>query len=247
MSGQTNAARYLPAGDAALVVEFGSEISDAINDKVQAMGKSILDAQLPGVREVIPTFRSLMVTFDPVQTHFSALCRKLKKLEKNCQISEGTKKRVIKIPCCYGGAFGPDMADLAAHAGMSEQEVIAVHSGTDYRIYMMGFLPGFAYLGGLDKRLEMPRLKTPRVRILAGAVGIGGSQTGVYPLDSPGGWRLIGRTPLELYDPKHSPYILCHAGEYIRFVPISPEEYQTIREQVTAGTYQLETEEVSVC
>ncbi len=247
MSGQTNAARYLPAGDAALVVEFGSEISDAINDKVQAMGKSILDAQLLGVREVIPTFRSLMVTFDPVQTHFSALCRKLKKLEKNCQISEGTKKRVIKIPCCYSGAFGPDMADLAAHAGMSEQEVIAVHSGTDYRIYMMGFLPGFAYLGGLDKRLEMPRLKTPRVRIPAGAVGIGGSQTGVYPLDSPGGWRLIGRTPLELYDPKHSPYILCHAGEYIRFVPISPEEYETIREQVTAGTYQLETEEVSVC
>ena len=103
MSGQTNTARYLPAGDAALVVEFGSEISDAINDKVQAMGKSILDAKLPGVREVVPTFRSLMVTFDPAQTHFSALCRKLKKLEKCCQVSGGTKKRVIKIPCCYGG------------------------------------------------------------------------------------------------------------------------------------------------
>ena len=146
----------------------------------------------------------------------------------------------MKIPVCYGGDFGPDLSDVAEHAGMSAEEVIAIHSGHDYLIDMLGFLPGFAYLGGLDERLHTPRLATPRTRIEPGAVGIGGAQTGIYPLASPGGWRIIGRTPVRPYDPDRESPILYAAGDYLRFVPITPQEFSLIETQVESGTYECE-------
>ena len=137
-----------------------------------------------------------------------------------------TPHHVVEIPVCYGGSYGEDLKDVAAHAGLTEEEVIKLHSSVDYNIYMLGFLPGFPYLGGLDPKLFTPRLDNPRTKIPEGSVGIGGEQTGIYPLESPGGWRLIGRTPLKLYDPDREQPFLYQAGDYIRFVPITAEEYE---------------------
>ncbi|MGN0168708.1 MAG: 5-oxoprolinase subunit PxpB [Acetatifactor sp.] len=244
----TKKTRYLPAGDSALVVEFGNEVSEKLNTKVQQMSEKIVKASrtamLSGVGEVIPTFRSLLVTYDPLATDFELLKNRLMKLEEEIQEETKTSRRILKIPCCYGGRYGLDLADLMEYTGLSREEVIERHSSVDYRIYMMGFLPGFAYLGGLDKKLEMPRLKTPRVKIPAGAVGIGGSQTGVYPMDSPGGWRLIGGTPVDFYDPEREEPILCKAGEYIRFVPITMDDYYDIRHMILRNEYCVEAEEV---
>lgn len=244
----TKKTRYLPAGDSALVVEFGNEVSEKLNTKVQQMSEKIVKASraamLSGVGEVIPTFRSLLVTYDPLATDFELLKNRLMKLEEEIQEETKISRRILKIPCCYGGRYGLDLADLMEYTGLSREEVIERHSSVDYRIYMMGFLPGFAYLGGLDKKLEMPRLKTPRVKIPAGAVGIGGSQTGVYPMDSPGGWRLIGGTPVDFYDPEREEPILCKAGEYIRFVPITMDDYYDIRHMILRNEYCVEAEEV---
>ena len=126
------------------------------------------------------------------------------------------KKKVYEIPVCYGGEYGPDLENIAEHAGLSVEEVIKIHSSRDYLIYMLGFLPGFCYLGGLDERIHTPRLANPRIKISAGSVGIGGSQTGIYPLDSPGGWQLMGMTPVKTYDPEREVPILVEAGDYIR-------------------------------
>lgn len=218
--------KILPAGDQALVVEFGNEISENLNHRVQLLNKKIKSLGISGIMETVPAFRSLMVVYDPEKASFE----KLKKILSDIRLdpeTEGTAGgRVVEIPVCYGGEFGEDLSDVAAHAGLTEKEVIALHSSKEYNIYMLGFLPGFPYLGGLDRRLHTPRLENPRTRIPAGSVGIGGEQTGIYPLDSPGGWRLIGRTPLKLYDPEREEPFLFDAGDYIRFVPITREEYE---------------------
>lgn len=230
--------KILPAGDSAVVAEFGNTIDPLINDQVQAMTARIHSAGLAGIRELIPSFRSLLILYDPRLLSYQKLTETLKQFSFSLSASGQKEKRIHLIPCCYGSHFGPDLSDMEKTTGLSREEIIAIHSGIDYRIYMLGFLPGFVYLGGLDKRIEMPRLSTPRVKIPQGAVGIGGSQTGVYPLDSPGGWRLIGGTPVDFYDPNRPEPILCKAGEYIRFVPISSCEYYDIRQQQAKGLYQ---------
>ena len=146
----------------------------------------------------------------------------------------------LLVPCCYGNEFGPDLADMSSMLGLSEEEIIRLHSTPDYKIYMLGFLPGFVYLGGLDERIHAKRLDSPRTAIPKGSVGIGGSQTGVYPIASPGGWRLIGSTPLEFYNPLREEPILCKAGERLRFVPIDQKEYELIKKDVENGTYHPE-------
>ena len=216
------AIRFMPAGDAALVAEFGREVDEAVNQRVHDMARWLEAHSIAGVTEVLPTFRSLMVFYDPEKISYSALVRKLRRYRPAAEAGELTDKIVLRVPCCYDG---PDLDGMTALTGLSREEIIAIHSGVDYKIYMMGFLPGFVYLGGLDKRICVPRLETPRTRIEPGAVGIGGSQTGVYPVASPGGWRILGRTYLKFYDPHRAEPILCRAGQYIRFVPISPEEY----------------------
>lgn len=218
--------KILPAGDQALVVEFGQEISEELNRKVQILNQKITDRKIEGIVETVPTFRSLLVTYDPAVIGFQKLKQILEKIPADVDMSGDQGHHVVEIPVCYGGEFGEDLPDVAAHAGLSEEEVIRLHSEKEYNIYMLGFLPGFPYLGGLDPRLHTPRLANPRTKIPAGSVGIGGEQTGIYPLDSPGGWRLIGRTPLKLYDPDREEPFLYQAGDYIRFVPITREEYE---------------------
>lgn len=225
------------AGDSALNVVLADAISEEASRYVRAALEAVQAASLPGVTELVPTFCSLMVCYDPCVVSYGELSSRVAACLDGLKPCEADRRRIIEIPVCYGGDLGPDLAFVAQHAGMTEDEVVAVHSGTDYLINMLGFLPGFAYLGGLDERLHTPRLDSPRTRIPAGSVGIGGAQTGVYPLASPGGWQLIGRTPVRPYDPDREPPILYEAGDYLRFVPVSRQRYDEIEQEVLAGSY----------
>jgi KipI family sensor histidine kinase inhibitor len=169
------------------------------------------------------------VYYDPAKLSYRRLERELAKRSRSLSSAAPRCGRTIEIPVRYGGDYGEDLSYVARYCGLSEAEVIARHSGRDYRIYMLGFLPGFAYLGGMDPSLATPRLDTPRKAIPAGSVGIGGEQTGIYPLTSPGGWRLIGRTPLKPYDPRREPPILYRAGDFVRFRSVDNDEFEDIR------------------
>ncbi|MEA4823180.1 MAG: 5-oxoprolinase subunit PxpB [Clostridiaceae bacterium] len=235
--------RFLPCGDQALTVEFGNAIDAGINTRVCALARFLAEERVPGIRETVPTFRSLLITYHPAILPYKKLIRTLEPLIARASGTSAGKRRVIELPVCYGGQYGEDISDVAAHAGISIDEVVRRHSGTEYLIYMLGFLPGFAYLGGLDPTIVTPRLASPRTRIPAGSVGIGGEQTGVYPLDSPGGWRLIGMTPVKPYDPSRKEPILYQAGDYIRFVPIDEKTFLDIHAQVEADIYQVHIRE----
>ena len=213
-----------PVGDSALLAVFEQRIAPEIGTAVAALNARVQAAAIPGVGETVPAFASLMITYDPLVTDYDTVAAALQKLAASPDAANTAETgRLVTIPVCYGGAFGPDLPFVAKHAGLTEQEVIALHAGRDYRIYMLGFLPGFPYLGGLDERLFTPRLPTP-------AVGIGGEQTGIYPIASPGGWQLIGRTPLKLFDPAAGtlPYA---AGDRIRFTPITQAEFDALAQK----------------
>lgn len=242
MNNQETTLRILPAGDRAVTIELGHSIDPAVNDQVQALCARLKAAQLPGVSELIPAFCSVLVLYDPDMLSFSALKERILSLTEESSSAKPVSRRLLFIPCCYGSHFGPDLADLSSFTGLSREEIIELHSQRDYRIYMLGFLPGFVYLGGLNERIAMPRLSVPRLKIPRGAVGIGGSQTGVYPLESPGGWRLIGSTPLDFYDPNRENPVLCRAGDFIRFIPITSCEYYDIRQELLRGTYRMKIE-----
>ena len=224
-----NEIKICTAGDSSVLIEFGQEISPEINAQITALVRLIKAQHIEGVTDMIPAFASLLINYDPRVVSYAGLRARLEKLLKLEISGEASESRIFEIPVCYGGEYGPDLQNI---------EVIRIHSAKDYLIYMLGFLPGFSYLGGLDDRIHTPRLANPRIRIPAGSVGIGGSQTGIYPLDSPGGWQLLGMTPVKTYDPEREVPILFEAGDYIRFVPVSEEEYQEIKKQVDEGTYQ---------
>lgn len=232
--------KLMAAGDQVLVAEFGNQIDEQINDQVHALAKKIEEQKIPGIGEVVPTFRSLLIYYDSYRLSYKEAAEKITELARHLETGKASKKRIIKIPCCYGARFGPDLANMEKLTGLDRKEIIAIHSSVDYKVYMMGFLPGFAYLGGLDERIHVPRLKTPRLKISRGAVGIGGSQTGIYPMDSPGGWQLMGETPVDMYNPDREQPIFVHAGDYIRFIPISIMDYYDIRRAVLDGKYQME-------
>ena len=235
--------KFLPAGDAALVAELGDEISPEINRRVRSLSRGLEQGGIPGVFDFLPTYRSVLVFYDPLELSAAELQDGLTRLLESPDGFAESAPQVAHIPVLYGGDMGPDIGFVAQHAGVSEQEVIRLHSGGRYLVYMMGFSPGFAYLGGLDGRLATPRLQSPRAEIPAGAVGIAEAQTGVYPVASPGGWQLIGRTPLKLFDPGREPPALLAAGDYARFVPLEGEaEYQAILRQVQAGEYRVTRE-----
>lgn len=233
--------RFLPAGDRGLLIEFGTAIAPEINDRVHQMS-ALLEAHPPaGLIELVPAFSSLLAVYDPLLLSAEELKAQVQKLVPRLTDAAGSEyKRILKIPCCYGAYYGPDLGEVERLTGIPRDEIIRIHSGTDYKVYMLGFLPGFTYLGGLDPRIHAPRKETPRLKIRPGSVGIGGGQTGVYPIASPGGWQLIGSTPVEFYQPHRDNPALCQPGDYIRFVPVSIDEYYEIRRMVSNGTYQVE-------
>ena len=223
--------RIIPASDSALLVEFGDSIDYAINARVYAVQRSIEASEVnDAVEEFIPSYRSLLVEYDASKYSYAEIADRVAVCVENAddQVSSivATDEDAHQIPVAYGGEFGPDLETVAEHAGLAVDEVISIHSGVDYHVFMLGFAPGFPYLGGMDERIACPRLATPRTMVPAGSVGIAEAQTGVYPNASPGGWQLIGRTPMALFDVDSDPPVAMLPGTKVNFVPITYEEYE---------------------
>ena len=223
----------LPCGDCAVTVQVGYEISEETNRKVVSLMRALAEAAIPGLRELVPSYSAVCVHYDSEQISYDQLLERLNNLEIKELSSESASQKIVEIPVCYGGEYGPDLAFVAEHNGLSPEEVIAIHSGGTYLVYMLGFLPGFAYMGGMDERIATPRLTSPRARIPAGSVGIAGGQTGIYPLASPGGWQLIGRTPVKMFamEGETGRFVLS-AGDWVKFVPITEERYREMEGEV---------------
>lgn len=223
--------RILPLGDTALTVEFGNAIDPEINEQVRSLHELLAKGAIGGVVESVPTYRSLLVYYRPEEILYDRIVPELQRLAASLEGIPRRPGETVEIPVLYGGEWGPDLGFVAVHTGLSADEVVRIHSAGRYRVYMLGFAPGFPYLGGMDKAIAAPRLETPRLEIPAGSVGIAGEQTGVYPLASPGGWRLIGRTPLRLYDSRREEPVLLRVGQIIRFRSIDRAEYDGIAER----------------
>jgi inhibitor of KinA len=213
------------SGDTALVVEFGDRVDTRLSGLVLALAQRITHADLAGVVEVVPTFRSLMVHYDPLVVTQAELRRALMPMLTGLTASEPRGRR-WRIPTCYDESVGLDIAEVAARTGLSAAELVALHSATTFHVYMMGFLPGFPYLGGLPKQLELPRRETPRLKVPRGSVAIAMDMTCIYSLESPGGWHVLGRTPAVLFDIGRDPPVPLAAGDKVAFEPISLEEYR---------------------
>lgn len=216
----------VPAGDSVFIVEFEERIDPAVNASAIALADAIQQAQLAGVRDVVPTYRSVAIYFDPLRTPADALLQRLETEAARAAVAAVDTTAPLRIPVCYGGIYGPDLPAVAAFARTSEADVITMHTAITYRVFMLGFVPGFAYLGIVDARIAVPRHATPRVRVPAGSVGIAGVQTGIYPAETPGGWQLIGRTPIKPYDAARSEPFLMKAGDAVQFYAIDQSTFE---------------------
>ena len=219
-----------PVGDQAISIDFGQVIDPKINRHIRQTIERIKELQLEGIIELVPTYCALLVEYDAMLYSYSDICKSMESiLAEGMTDATNELVTVVEVPTVYGGEFGPDLSFVASHNHLSEDEVISIHSGTDYLVYMLGFIPGFTYLGGMDPRIATPRLSSPRTLIPAGSVGIAGEQTGTYPSDSPGGWQIIGRTPVTMYDMSKAQAALLNAGDYVRYVPIDENEFHRIK------------------
>ncbi len=221
--------RIAPAGDSALVVLFEERIDPVINARAIRLAESLQAAALEGVRDVVPAFQSVAVYFDPLRTNYDVLLDRLEREAARPDEGSADETEPIQVPVCYGGELGPDLGAVARFAQLSEEDVIALHTSVTYRVFMLGFVPGFAYMGVVDARIAAPRHPTPRVRVPCGSVGIAGVQTGIYPAETPGGWQLIGRTPLKPFDPARAEPFIMKAGDAVRFTAIERTEYERRR------------------
>lgn len=225
--------QFEPLGEAALLLRFGDTLDSELTRSVQQLAALLRQQPAAGVQEFVPSYSALAVHFDPLQTDLDSVASwvRTRLREHEPATRRELSARLIEIPVCYGGDYGPDLVDVAANAQLGEDQAIALHTRPEYLVAMIGFLPGFPYLLGLDPRLAMPRLATPRAEVRAGAVGIGGAQTGIYPQASPGGWRLIGRTPEVLFDARRSPPSLLLPGDRVRFVAVSPADFKRLERE----------------
>jgi inhibitor of KinA len=220
--------RIVRAGDSALVIEFEEKIDPATSARGAAIADALTAANIAGIRDVVPTYRSVCVYFDPLKTNQDVLSSTLERLVAQPIVSRQRRRDPIRIPVCYGGAHGPDLSRVAQFAGLSQDAVIDLHASVIYRVLMLGFTPGFAYMGIVDSKIAAPRLETPRPRVPRGSVGIAQEQTGIYPSETPGGWQLIGRTPVRPFDMSRDDPFLLRAGDEVRFVPIAQKEFDDL-------------------
>jgi len=226
-AGIYTAARYMPFGDNGLLIEFGDVISLEVNRRVIALSEAIIGAKIQGVEELVPTYRSLLVGYNASKISYEQLVFRIKDIEKTMEERSMEKVgRKIIIPVVYGGEYGLDLTDVARFHGLTEEQVVKIHSGREYRVYMVGFVAGFPYLGEVADEIATPRLETPRLKVPAGSVGIAEKQTGIYPCEAPGGWRIIGRTPSRLFNPLQQPPVLLQLGDIVKFKPISEKEFR---------------------
>jgi inhibitor of KinA len=236
--------RILNAGDSALVVEFGDAVDAAINQSVYDFTAALESADRPGIGEIIPTYRSALVNFDPLVITHSEMEAVIGDAISRSSVAESHERESLTftLPVLYGGDDGPDLARVAEHNSITAEEVVRIHTSGVYRVFMLGFLPGFPYLGGMDEQIATPRLATPRISVPAGAVGIAESQTGVYPMDSPGGWNLIGLTPVQFFDPNATPPVPIQLGSFIRFESKTASEIEEVKQRIADGEYEIPTE-----
>lgn len=220
---------YRTMGDRSLLVELGEEISPATNALVQNLMQRLESATIPGIRELAPAYRSLLVTYDPLVISSAELRSRITAVAGDTRRLSVPASKLVTVPVVYGGVGGPDLESVATHLRIDAEEIIRLHTGTVYRVYMIGFMPGFPYMGELPAALAMPRRRTPRTRVPKGSVGIAQRQTGIYPVDSPGGWQIIGWTPIELFDPHRRPPSLLEMGDTVKFEAVRPEEVETWR------------------
>lgn len=220
-----------PYGDRALLIEWEQRIDPVINTEVVRLHQAISGARIAGVQFCIPAYCSLTVGFQPEQIPFAELCEQIKALSAHMGKvhSQAIQSRTVEIPVCYEDPFAPDLVWMAQHTGLEKEQIIQLHTATLFRVYMLGFMPGFPYLGILPKVLEAPRKETPRVRVPAGSVALAGLQTGIYPIESPGGWQIIGRTPLKVFDPKREEPFLLQAGDEVQFRAIGVADFKALK------------------
>jgi inhibitor of KinA len=230
-----------PLGDNAVTIELGKDINLDTHKKVEMLTAFFEEHPIEWMIEYIPAFTTVTVFYNPVQIisifnegfklPYDYVCEQLKSLLSEIRVNEAIESRVIEIPVCYGNEFGPDLEYVAKSNGLTPEEVIDIHSNGDYLVYMIGFAPGFPYIGGMNERIATPRRESPRLTIPAGTVGIAGKQTGMYPIETPGGWQLIGKTPLRLFRPDESSPSLLRAGDKIKFKPITYQVFQELEEE----------------
>ena len=212
-------------GDRGLLLEFGDEISHEVNEKVRRMALAIQAEPTEGIVETVPTYRSLLILYDPLIISIDGLKKRLERAEKGLQQIPFPEPKLTRIPVAYGGTYGPDLEGVANYHRISPEEVIKLHCSKPYFIYMIGFMPGYPYMGELPEALITPRLKTPRLSVPAGSVAIAQRQTGIYSMESPGGWQILGRTPVRLFNPEREPPALLRMGDLVQFFPISEKEF----------------------
>lgn len=229
------------SGDSAIYCSVGDTISTDINEVVYSLEEYILNSSLKGIIETVPSFNGVMVYYNPLILNREYLVAEINAFSEysRADVSERSKKMIV-VPTFYGKEYGPDIEIVAEKNNLSVDEVVRIHSSAIYRIFMLGFTPGFPYLGGMDRRISTPRKSEPRLKVNAGSVGIAGEQTGIYPISSPGGWQIIGRTPLRLFQPDNEPVFLLEPGLYLKFKPVGFDEYIDIHRAVNSGSYQPE-------
>lgn len=238
--------RFCPAGDTAVIVELGAEIDRTVNNAVMALNARILQAGLEGLVETVPTFRSVLISYDPLVTSGEAIRTAVQSIIEKPGTNTEQETRRWRLPVCYDGEdFAPDLTDVADRTGLSADEVIARHLAGDYRVYMLGTYPGYGFMGDVDPALSLPRRTNPRLRVPAGSVAITGKLTGIYPLEAPGGWNLIGRSPVRLFDAAWPTPALLRPGDQVQLERVSTERFVSIAEGVASGTWQPECEAIA--
>jgi inhibitor of KinA len=220
--------KIVAASDSSLLVELGNTVSEELHKRVLALFRALLAEHDPRIRNLHPGYASLLIDFDPLQLSYGDLAAHIRELMNSPESAANTPPRTVRIPVCYDAEFGPDLSDVAEHNKLAVDEVIGLHASATYLVYFLGFSPGFAYMGGLPERLRTPRLATPRIRVPAGSVAIAGEQTGIYPSDSPGGWRLIGRTPGRMFDASANPPTRLQPGDLVRFTAITRSSFEEL-------------------